>query len=65
MSERYQGKFAASTLAATAWVITYTPERLQEWLDRHPDGAALERETRALIAAKAARQRADASAVQR
>lgn len=58
MSERYVSKFAASTLAATAWVITYQPERLREWLDRHADGDELERETRALIAEKARRQRA-------
>lgn len=62
MSERYQGKFAASTLAATAWVITYHPEQLREWLDRHPYGDELERETRALIAEKARRKRAQVSA---
>jgi hypothetical protein len=52
-----ESKFAASTLVATAWLITFHPERLADWLDRHPHGDELERETRELIAKKAARSR--------
>lgn len=51
-----QPQFAASTLAATAWLITFAPERLADWIERHPDGAELERETRRLIALKAKRK---------
>ena len=35
---------ASSTIQATAWLMTFAPERLQSWLDRHADG--LERATR-------------------
>jgi hypothetical protein len=29
---------ARSTLDATAWLITYHPERLKDWLDKHDPG---------------------------
>lgn len=56
MSE--QSKFAASTLAATAWVITFVPERLREWQEKHSDGTELVAETRRLIEKKRARREA-------
>lgn len=56
---RHESRFAASTLMATAWLISFVPERLGVWLDKHPGGDDLEKETRALIAQKAARKARD------
>lgn len=60
-NERGSG-FAASTLAATAWLIAFAPERLAAWVDRHPRGEAMEAETRRLIAVKAERKAKQRSA---
>lgn len=43
--------FAESTISATLWLIVHAPDRLQDWLDRHPPGDVLEGIARARIAA--------------
>jgi hypothetical protein len=35
--------FADSTIDATIWLIAWHPERLKDWLERHPPGDVLER----------------------
>lgn len=44
--------FAPSTLDATAWLMTYAPDRLADWLARpeHQPSEQLEADTRAHIA---------------
>jgi hypothetical protein len=41
--------FADSTVDATIWLICYHPERLKEWLERHPPGDVLERIARSRL----------------
>lgn len=41
---------------ATAWIIAFAPGQLPAWLENHQHGAALEAETRRLMALKARRR---------
>lgn len=33
--------FAESTVTATVWLVCHQPNRLEEWLNRHPDSERL------------------------
>jgi hypothetical protein len=41
-----EGGMNSTTIAATAWLIKFAPERLAAWLARHPNAAELEKVAR-------------------
>lgn len=57
MDKRQEHPFAQSTIEATIWLICHQPDRLQQWLARHSDGAMLEKVARSQIKNPAVRAR--------